>query len=93
MAEGEVIRVEHLPEHVTGPAAEEIPAVPRTNEELKTLKRTMRSRMFDDVEKRFVIDALRRSDWNVSRAARETGLQRPNFHALMRKHGVRPDEK
>ena len=93
MAEGEVIRVEHLPEHVAGPAVEEIPAVPRTNEELKKLKRTIRSRMFDDVEKRFVIDALRRSNWNVSRAARETGLQRPNFHALMRKHGVRPDEK
>jgi DNA-binding NtrC family response regulator len=92
MVEGDTIRVEHLPEHVTGEAPEAMPEVPRTNEELKALKRTMRSRMFDDLERRFVIEALTRSGWNVSRAARETGLQRTNFHALMRKHGVRGRE-
>jgi DNA-binding NtrC family response regulator len=89
MVEGDTIRLEHLPETVVRPAVEEMPEVPRTNEELKALKRTMRDRMFVDLERRFVIEALRRSGWNVSRAARETGLQRPNFHALMRKHGIR----
>ncbi len=92
MVEGDTVRLEHLPEYVAGPAAEPEPEVPRSNEELKALKRTMRSRMFDDLERRFVIEALRRSGWNVSRAARETGLLRPNFHALMRKHGVRAKE-
>ncbi len=89
MVEGDTVRVEHLPAHFTGPATEAMPDVPRTNEELKALKRTMRSRMFDDLERRFVIEALGRSEWNVSRAARETGLQRTNFHALMRKHRIR----
>jgi DNA-binding NtrC family response regulator len=89
MVEGDTVRVEHLPSHVTADADEAMPEVPRTNEELKALKRTMRNHMFDDVERRFVIEALKRSDWNVSRAARETGLQRTNFHALMRRHGIR----
>ncbi|MBZ5637130.1 MAG: sigma-54 dependent transcriptional regulator [Acidobacteriia bacterium] len=89
MVEGDTVRVEHLPAHFAGPARGPTEDVPRTNEELKSLKRTMRSRMFDDVERRFVIEALTRSEWNVSRAARETGLQRTNFHALMRKHRIR----
>ncbi len=92
MVEGDTVRLEHLPENVAGPTAETAPEVPRSNEELKALKRTMRNHMFDDLERRFVIEALRRSGWNVSRAARETGLLRPNFHALMRKHRVRAKE-
>ena len=44
------------------------------------------------IERQFVLDALRRNDWNVSRAARETGILRPNFHALMRKYGVRAED-
>jgi transcriptional regulator of acetoin/glycerol metabolism len=31
---------------------------------------------------------LENNDWNVSRAAEKTGLLRPNFHALMKKHGI-----
>jgi transcriptional regulator with GAF, ATPase, and Fis domain len=89
MVEGDTVRVEHLPAHVTEDANEVVPEVPRTNEELKALKRTMRNHMFDDLERRFVVEALKRSEWNVSRAARETGLLRTNFHALMRKHRIR----
>jgi DNA-binding NtrC family response regulator len=89
MVEGECIRVEHLPEHLVQATPDVAPQVPRTNEELKELKRAMRDRMVGQLERAFVIEALRRNDWNVSRAARETGLLRPNFHAMMRKHGIR----
>ena len=37
----------------------------------------------------FVVRALERNQGNVSRAAREVGMQRPNFQALMRRHRVR----
>jgi transcriptional regulator with GAF, ATPase, and Fis domain len=36
-----------------------------------------------------VLEALRRNDWNVTRSAAETGMQRANFQALMKKHGIR----
>ena len=68
--------------------APELP-VPRTNEELKAMKRTTHDRLCGELERRFVLEALRRTGWNVSRAARETGMLRTNFHALMRKHHVR----
>jgi DNA-binding NtrC family response regulator len=89
MVEEDTIRVEHLPAHIAGGVPSEGRTVPRTNAELKALKRTLRARAFEDLERQFVLDALRRSDWNVSRAARETGVQRSNFHALMRRHGIR----
>jgi transcriptional regulator of acetoin/glycerol metabolism len=42
-----------------------------------------------DIERVFLLDALRRNDYNITRAAEETGMPRPNFHALLRKHGLR----
>jgi DNA-binding NtrC family response regulator len=88
----ETIRVEHLPEQIRRIAPREQPRVPRTNEELKAMKRQAHDEMCGQLERSFVIDALRRYSWNVSRAARETGLLRPNFHALMRKYGIRAEE-
>jgi DNA-binding NtrC family response regulator len=63
---------------------------PTTNEELKRVKKELRRRAVAKVEKNFVVEALIRSNWNVTRAARQTGMQRSNFQSLMKKHGVRP---
>ncbi len=63
-------------------------AVPRTNEELKAVKKSIRRQAVVDVERNFVLDALSRNDWNVSAAARDVGLQRSNLQALMKKHGI-----
>jgi DNA-binding NtrC family response regulator len=89
----ETIREEHLPDYIVG--AEPVPErrVPRTNEELKALKRRLVDRTRSELERAFVIEALRRNNWNVSRAAKETGMLRPNFHALMRRYGVRAEEE
>jgi DNA-binding NtrC family response regulator len=90
--EGEVIRLAHLPDYIVKRSTAEPAPVPRTNEELKAMKRSVRERLCRELERSFVIEALRRNDWNVTHAARETGLLRPNFHALMRKHRVRADD-
>jgi DNA-binding NtrC family response regulator len=88
----DTIREEHLPEHIVArPPAPPI-AVPRTNEELKATKRTLHDRLTGELERAFVLEALRRNSWNVSHAAKDTGMLRPNFHALMRKHGVRAED-
>ena len=67
-------------------------SVPKTAEELKKVRREMTQRISDDVESAFVLEALKRNNWNVTRAAEEVGLLRPNFHALMRKHGISHDD-
>ena len=42
----------------------------------------------EQLERRFLSEALQRCEGNVSRAAEEIGIQRTNLHALMRKYGL-----
>ena len=63
--------------------------VPRTKDELREAKKRIREEATEDIETAFVIQALSRNDWNVTKAAQDTGMQRQNFQALMRKHGIR----
>jgi len=63
--------------------------VPRTAEELKLAKKDLRERSVEEIEKAFVLEALKRNGYNVTRSAEDTGMLRSNFQALMKKHGVR----
>jgi DNA-binding NtrC family response regulator len=63
--------------------------VPRTGEDLKRFKKIAREKSVEDVEKLFVLETLRRNESNVTRSAQETGMQRSNFQALMKKHNIR----
>jgi len=63
--------------------------VPRTSEELKQIKKIARQKSVENVEKHFVLGALKRNGWNVTRAAEQTGMQRSNFQALMAKYDIR----
>ncbi len=63
--------------------------VPKTSEELKQIKKLAREKSVENIERLFVVEALKRNAWNVTRSAEETGMQRANFQALMKKHNVR----
>jgi DNA-binding NtrC family response regulator len=63
--------------------------VPRTSEDLKRIKKIAREKSVEEVEKLFVQETLRRNDSNVTRSAEETGMQRSNFQALMKKYNIR----
>jgi DNA-binding NtrC family response regulator len=83
-----VIRRAHLiniDERSPGPALD----IPRTGEELKQVKKLAREKSVENIEKLFVLDALKRNDWNATRSAEETGMQRANFQALMKKYNIR----
>jgi DNA-binding NtrC family response regulator len=62
--------------------------IPQTNEALKQAKKCIRTAAIRDVEKKFLLNALEQNNWNVTKAARQTGLQRTNFQNLMKKHGI-----
>ncbi len=59
--------------------------VPESWEELKRQKR----QIIDDLERRFLSAALERCSHNVTQAAESVGMQRTNFHALLRSHGLK----
>ena len=63
--------------------------VPKTGDELKRIKKVAREKSVENIEKRFVLEALRRNAWNVTKSAEETGMQRANFQALMKKYNIR----
>ena len=70
-------------------AAASVREVPSSWDELKNMKR----KFGDDLERRFLLAALDRCAQNVTQAAESVGMQRTNFHALLRSHGIKPDTR
>ncbi len=67
--------------------------IPMTSEELKEIKKQLREKAVEEIERAFIINALERNQWNVTKASEEVGMLRPNFQALMRKYNIRIREE
>ena len=87
LASDEVIRQGHLVNIIDMLPSIELD-VPRTSEELKNFKKIARRRSVENVEKLFVLGALKRNAFSVTRSAQDTGMQRSNFQALMKKYDI-----
>ncbi|MCG6930233.1 MAG: sigma-54 dependent transcriptional regulator [Desulfofustis sp.] len=68
-------------------------SVPETLDDLKTFKKDLLENTFGLVEKRFLLKALDDCRGNITHAATKVGMQRSNFSALMKKHGISTDTK
>ena len=67
-------------------------SIPKNIYELNDLKKQIRETSIFEIEKMFVIEALIRNNWNISRASKEVSMQRSNFQALIKKYGIhKPD--
>jgi len=93
MCDSEVIE----PHHLSPECQQVLPRpssadIPQTWEEFKAFKRRMCESTIEELECRFIMEALERSKGNVSKAAQEVGIQRTNFHALMRKYGLTSED-
>ncbi len=62
--------------------------VPRTLAALKAVKQHLLENQFGQIEKAFLQEALAAANGNITQAARRVGMQRSNFSALMKKHGL-----
>ncbi len=91
--EGDVVEPRHLPMIVSRRALPGDIPLPRTNREFLELKKKVRESSVAELEREFVLDALQRNGGNVTRAAADVGLLRPNFQLLMRKHGIKAGEQ
>ena len=93
LCDAERIEPRHLPPEVGHVSLHTAPLqLPRKWEDFKKFKNRAREAATEEYERRFLLEALQRSDGNVTRAAEDVGMQRTNFHALMRKHGLATDE-
>jgi two-component system NtrC family response regulator len=87
--DGDGLEPRHLPRFVNPQPQIVDGSVPRTNAEFLMLKKKIKEQAVVELEREFVLAALHRNQWNVTRAAHEVGIARPNFQALMRKYGIR----
>jgi len=84
---GSIIQPNHLPPEIReAKPAVSADEVPHTWEEFRRLKR----QVVEDMERRFLLAAMERSADSITQAAEDVGMQRPNFHALLRTHGLKP---
>ena len=93
LSNGELILPCDLEMPVTAEARESWPAsedIPRNVEELKERKRVLREQAVEPLERAFLLAALERNHWNITRAAEDVGILRPNFQAMLKKLGISP---
>ncbi len=88
LASDKIIRQANLVSFIDQLPARDID-VPRNSEDLKRIKKIAREKSVEEVEKLFVLETLKRNGSNVTRSAEETGMQRSNFQALMKKYNIR----
>jgi len=88
MTDATAIKPEHLPMNIRGKKVDIDITMPRTSLALKTIKKEIRAEAVANIEKAFLIEALNKNNWNISKAAREVGMKRQNFQTLMRKYKI-----
>jgi len=88
LATDKVVRQAHLANIIEAPTKLDVD-VPKTSDELKRIKKATREKSVEGIERLFVLEALKRNGWNVTKSAEETGMQRANFQALMKKYDIR----
>ena len=92
LCDSDSIELRHLPPEIRDtPAQPSVTQLPQSWEDFKRLKQEARDAAGQELERRFLIETLQRSGGNVSKAAEDVGMQRTNFHALMRKYGLSSD--
>ena len=86
------IEVEDLPEELTYPEGEEAKTAAADRQELKQMKKQAQQKVKEEVEKNFIIEALRKGEGNVLRSAALVNMDRRQFQNLVKKYGVVKEE-
>lgn len=88
LTDSPTIGIDSLPTFLEERTGVKLGEIPTDAAALVERKKELRAEAVERLERLFVLKALRAAEWNVSEASRRVGMQRPNFHALMRKHEV-----
>ena len=88
LLEGEEVKAVHVSSALYRSGTHTHTVIPQDAEELKDLKKQIRESSIQDIERLFIINSLKRNNWNISKAARDVKMQRSNFQALVTKYGI-----
>jgi DNA-binding NtrC family response regulator len=94
LCDADHVEPRHLPAEIAqAPPPALHPHLPAQWAEFKEYKRQARDALLQDLDRRFLTEALQRAGGNVTRAAESVGMLRTNLHALLRKYGLGDDEE
>ena len=90
LCDSEIIQPKHLPKELFGlPEKYIIDDLPKTWEEFKKLRKYIQDNAIAEIEKRFLREAMKQANGNISLAAKEVRMHRTNFHLLLRKYNIK----
>jgi transcriptional regulator with GAF, ATPase, and Fis domain len=90
MADEAVLDYHHLVNNLQSSRGPTPAQVPETLKELRSVKKSIIKEQYGRIEKAFLIKALSAARGNISAAAKAVGMQRPNFSAMLKRHGIIP---
>lgn len=85
LAEGDVITLRDIPPALYG--IKEDVSMKTLN--LKEARKIARLKAIESIERDFIIEALRKSNWSASKAAKHIGVTYRHLYRLMRKYGIK----
>ena len=68
--------------------SETVMEIPKTNDELKHTKKVAKEELYREIERNFLLESLKRNDWNITKTAKDVRMQRSNFQAMMKKNEI-----
>ena len=88
LSASDLIQVEDLPDEMRREEAPGAMKPPVDREELKQMKKEVQQKAKEEIEKKFIVEALRQGGGNVLRSAERVGMDRRQFQNLIRKYGI-----
>lgn len=91
LCRGDYIDLEDLPEELNKqniPPRDYERVVPIDRHELVQMKKQAQQRIKEEIEKNFIIEALRRGQGNIQRSAALVNMDRRQFQNLIKKYGI-----
>jgi len=92
LCRSDYIEVEDLPEEFTYQEKEEEKTVAADRHELKQMKKQAQQKMKEEMERNFIIEALRKGEGNIQRSAAMVNMDRRQFQNLIKKYGIAKEE-
>lgn len=93
MADDPILDLPYLSEQLQMKGTWKGDSIPETLTELNASKKHLVEEVFGQIQKAFLLKALKACGGNIARAAEKVGMQRPNFYALLKKHHISDNHK
>ncbi|MDI6804116.1 MAG: sigma-54 dependent transcriptional regulator [Bacteroidota bacterium] len=91
-ASEEYITIDNLPADLHIGNNDEQESIPSSYHEFLSQKKILKDKHLREFEKKFILEALRNNQWNISQTARALDMDRRQLQNLMKEHGLKVKE-